>query len=229
MTLIPITITNQLDWLSNSYPTGIMPGLARGHEAYLRILPPLGIDPAIPTASFSFAQRTPADLNARAAFWDKYGIIQGQPTPSRLIPITYRKVAATLGIPYDSTFTAASIVKAYGGWPPHLGTSPTLCKAFAQQLVQVLGSDQEAYFYGCVDEGTYRFDSDGLPADWLEQGQVADLTLYYHEGPLPTYFFAVDHSWCFYQGEWSDELIVGCSNKLANALLAHPSLEVLHL
>jgi hypothetical protein len=57
----------------------------------------------VPIAAYSFAKRTLADLNARAAFWDTYHIQQGQPEPARLRPITYREVSARLGLAYEAT------------------------------------------------------------------------------------------------------------------------------
>jgi hypothetical protein len=156
MSLSRVTITSQLAWLPEnaSGATAALLGLPAGYEAYLKLLLPLGIDRSVPIGDYSFACSTVAALNARTAFWDKYGIVISQPTASRLQPITHREVAATLGLPYDTDFGRAAISQAYGGhWPPHLGSSSLLIEAFAQQLAQLLGPATEAYFYGSLEEG----------------------------------------------------------------------------
>ena len=74
-----VTITDQLTWLpdhaGSAAPT--VPGLPAGYEAYLKLLPPLGIDRSVPIAEYSFARGSVAELNARVAFWNKHGIVQG--------------------------------------------------------------------------------------------------------------------------------------------------------
>ena len=227
----PVALTDQLTWLPVAAGTSAdaAPGLPIGYAAYLKVLPPLGIDHSIPIAEYSFAQKTVSELNARVAFWDKYGISQGQPAASKLVGITYREVATSLGLVYDAQFGSAAIVRAYGGWPPHLGSSPALQAAFLQQLTRALGATTPAYFYGSAAEGNGDWDKDGFPIDWLQQGQLADLPGVVGEGGLlPTYCFAADHSWCCYQGELAD-LVVGCAAPLARVLLAQPGLEVLPL
>ncbi|WP_460585743.1 hypothetical protein [Hymenobacter arcticus] len=231
MSLQTVPITDQLAWLPQTPATAApaAPGLPPGYAAYLKLLPPLGIDLSVPIAEYSFAQRTVAELNARAAFWKKYGIVQGQPSANRLETITYREVAAALDLVFDAQFSGADIARAYGGWPPHLGSSPALEAAFVQQLIQALGSATAVYFYGSAEEGNGYRSSDGFPADWLTYGLLADLPEVREEsGGLPTYFFAADHSWCFYQGESAD-LVVGCAAPLAQALLAQAGLEALPL
>ncbi|NVO86398.1 hypothetical protein [Hymenobacter terrestris] len=168
-------------------------------------------------------------LNARAAFWNTHGIQLGQPAPERLTPITYREVADELGLAYTPDFDNAAIHRAYGGWPPHLGTSCALELARLPQLVSVLGAQTATYFFGSVDEGNYRWDADGMPVDWLEQGAAVDLLDLVAEGiGWPTYLFAANHDWCFYQGE-DQWLAIGCSAVLAQALQAQPALEILPL
>lgn len=189
------------------------------------LLPPLGIDRSIPVVGYSFAVRTVEQLNARAAFWNQHGIVGGQPAPNRLTPITYRQVAAELGVAYTPEFGNEAIHRAYGGWPPHLGSSLALEVAFAQQLVAVLGPQTDTYFFGSVDEGNYRWDALGLPTDWLEQGQTGDLVdVYQQERRWPTYTFAVDRAWCLYLGE-DQELALGCSLAMAQQLQTQPTLE----
>ncbi|UOG73456.1 hypothetical protein MTX78_15125 [Hymenobacter tibetensis] len=232
MSLVSVPITNQLEWLSlalvaaapNSF------GLPTGYEGYVKLLPPLGIDRRIPIASYSFAQRTVADLNARAAFWDAHGIRQGQPPVDQLERITYRQAATLAGMPDHEPISSEAMRQFYGGWPPHLGSSPALEEAFVQQLVQVLGPIMTTLFYGSVEEGTYHWDEDGLPIDWLEQGVSADLlTVYRRDKGLPAYSFAADHTWCLYKVENAEWLAVGCSAAMAQALREHPYLEAFPL
>ncbi|GAA4038760.1 hypothetical protein GCM10022409_25510 [Hymenobacter glaciei] len=228
----PGPITNQLEWLPVKRE-GIafdLLGLPAGFDAYLKILHPIGVDRSIPITAYSFAKRTIADLNTRAAFWDKYGIANGKPEPSKLENVSYREIAASLGIAYNSEFNSETIQQFYGEWPPHLGSSIALEEAFVQQIIQILGPETETYFYGSVEEGTYHLDNDGLPVEWLQQGVASDLLeVYRRDSQLPTYLFAVDHSWCLYQGEWIDWVAVGCSAHVTHALMAHPSLEVFRL
>jgi len=232
MSLASVPITDQLEWLPLG-PLDAAPGslgVPKGYAAYVKLLPPLGIDQSIPIASYSFAQRTIADLNARAAFWDTYGIRQGQPPADRLARITYRQAAALAGMPAHEPLGNAAIRQFYGGWPPHLGSSPALEEAFVQHLVQVLDPTITTFFYGTIEEGTYQWDEDGLPSDWLQQGVSADLlTVYRRDQGLPTYSFAADHTWCLYQGEQVDWLAIGCSIALAQVLREHPYLEALPL
>lgn len=231
MSLQSITITDQLDWLPTipSAAAPVAPGLPQGYTAYLRILPPLGIDRSIPIAEYSLAKKTVAELNARVAFWNKYWIVQGQPSPSRLTPISYREVATSMGLAYDALFSSADIARAYGAWPPNLGSSPALEKAFVQQLLQVLGPATETYFYGSAEDGNGRWGDDGFREDWLQFGLTADLpSIYESNNQSPTYIFAADRAWCFYQSELAD-LVVGCNISLAQALLAQPGLEALPL
>ena len=232
MNLCPIPITKQLDWLIISHENAAHNLFKLPHifEAYLKILPPLGIDPIIPISDYPFAKRTVADLNIRAAFWNQYGIINGQPNPERLKSITYREVANALGLEYNAEFDSNSISRFYGEWPPHLGSNAVLNEAFAQQLAQVLGPESDAYFYGSVDEGNYDWDKDGFPTDWLESGIAADLLeVYRRDGQLPTYTFAANHTWCLSQSESSDSVLIGCNTRMAQALLTNPELEVLPL
>ncbi|HEX8330368.1 MAG TPA: hypothetical protein VF629_22750 [Hymenobacter sp.] len=232
MSLRPIPITEQLDWLvvNRENAASNLLGLPQIFEAYLRILPPLGIDPSISLTDYPFAKRTVADLNIRAAFWNQHGIINGQPNPERLESITYREVADVLGLKYNAEFDSDSIRSFYGEWPPHLGSSATLNEAFVQQLAQTIGPESDAYFYGSVDEGNYDWDKDGFPIDWLESGTAADLLeVYRRDGQLPTYTFATNHAWCLYQSEPIDSLVIGCAAHMAQALLTNPKLEVLPL
>lgn len=231
MRLQSVAITDQLTWLPQTPVAAApsAPGLPPGYAVYLKLLPPLGIDRNVPIAEYSFAQRTVNDLNARAAFWNKYGIVQGQPSANRLETITYREVAASLGLVFDAQFSSADIARAYGGWPPHLGSSPALEATFIQRIIQVLGPATTTYFYGSEEEGNVYWGDDGFPTDWLMCGLLADLPeVHEQSGRIPTYFFAADHSWCFYQGE-STDLIVGCTAPLAQALLARAELEALRL
>ena len=230
MPLSSIPIVAQLNWLPINLQEApsALPGLPLGYDAYIKVLPPLGIDPDIPIASYSFAKRTIAELNARAAFWDKYGIQQGQPDATRLKRTSYGEVGATIGLAYTAALDSSAIQRFYGEWPPHLGSSSAFEKVFIQQLVQLLGPESPAYFYGSIEEGTYHWDEHGFPQDWLEQGSVADLLLVYQrDNKLPTYLFPADHSWCFYQGETMDWVAIGCSASLAQALLNHPDLEAI--
>jgi hypothetical protein len=233
MPLRPVTITTQLTWLPGNAGVAAagLPELPDRYEAHLKLLPPLGIDRSVPIADYSFARHTVAALNARAAFWNTYGIVQGQPTASRLQRISYQEVAGTLGLPYNVDFDAAAISRAYGGqWPPHLGSSPLLIEAFAQRLAQIVGSTSVVYFYGSQEEGRARWDSDGFPADWLEMGTLADLPeIYRRNDAFPTYVFAADHSWCLYQTELTEWLALGCTADLANVLLAQAELEAFRL
>lgn len=233
MPLHRVTITDQLDWLpcKAGQPALAAPELPAGYGAYLKLLPPLGIDRSVPIADYSFAQRTVAELNARAAFWQKYGIVQGQPSASHLQPITYREVAASLGLAYDSHIDNAAIMQAYGGhWPPHLGTSELFTQHFIQQLVSLLGPATEVFFYGLQAEGSYVWDANGLPTDWLEQGALADLPVVYaRDGAWPIYLAAADRSWCFYQPEWVEWLTLSCHLGLAQKLLVQSNLEVFEL
>lgn len=232
MSLQRVAITNQLAWLpGNAGVAAVLPGLPVGYEAYLKLLLPLGIDRDVPIADYSFARSTVAELSARAAFWNKHGIVVGQPMASRLQPITHREVAATLGLPYDVGFSRAAISQAYGGhWPPHLGSSSLLTEAFACQLTQLLGAAAEVYFYGSHKEGNYAWDDSGLPNNWLELGTLADLlAVYQRDGVFPTYVFAADHSWCLYQAEDEDWLAFGGTTSLAHMLLVYQELEAFRL
>jgi hypothetical protein len=198
--------------------------LPAGFAAYLKLWPPLGIDRSVPVADYSFAARTVDQRNARATFWTAHGIQQGQPAPDRLVPTTYRQVAADLGAAFTAGFGPGAISRAYGGWPPHLGSSRALEVAFALQLVAVLGPRTDTYFFGSVAEGNYRWDAQGLPTNWLEQGPAGDVVdVYQQEGRWPTYTFAADRAWCLYQAE-DQELALGCSLALAQQLQAHPTL-----
>jgi hypothetical protein len=232
MGLTAVPLADQLHWLPLT-PEAAFPGslgLPVGYEAYLKLLPPLGIDRSIPIAAYSFAQRTVADLNARAAFWNAHGIRQGQPSADRLERITYRQAAGLAGMPDDEPLSGEAIRRFYGDWPPHLGTSAALEEAFVQQLVQVLGPTTHTFFYGSLENGNYHWNEEGLPVDWLEQGMCADLlTVYQRDNALPTYVFAADHAWCLYQGEWVEWSVMGCSAATAQELLQHSCLEALPL
>jgi len=217
--------TSPLDWLPLANDAPALAGLPLGFAAYLKLLPPLGIDRSVPVVEYSFAARTVAQLNARAVFWDRHGIVEGQPVPDRLAPITYRQVATELGVDYAPAFGNEAIHDAYGGWPPHLGSSLALEVAFAQQLVAVLGPQTDTYFFSSVDEGNYRWDAQDLPTDWLEQGLAGDVVgLYQQERRWPTYTFAANRAWCLYQGE-DQELALGCSQAVAQQLQTHPTFE----
>jgi hypothetical protein len=233
MPLRPVTITNQLAWLprNTGAAAAALQELPARYEAYLKLLPPLGIDRDVPIADYSFARRTVAELNARAAFWNTYGIVQGQPMASHLQQISYQQVAATLGLPYNADFDAATIRRAYGGhWPPHLGISPLFMEAFAHRLAQILGPATAVYFFGSQEEGGTRWDSEGFPIDWLEMGTLADLQeVYRRDGAFPTYVFATDRSWCLYQTELTEWLALGCTTELAAALLAQADVETFRL
>ena len=225
MSRCPLSDLSPLDWLPLTGNVPAVSGLPLGFAAYRELLPPLGIDRSIPMATYSLKVSTVAQLNARAAFWDTHGICQGQPAPERLTPIAYRQVATELGVAFTPAFGNEAISRAYGGWPPHLGSSLALEVAFAQQLVAVLGPRTDAYFFGSVDEGNYRWDAQGLPTDWLEQGRAENLVdLYQQERRWPTYAFAADHTWCLYQGE-DQNLALGCSVDMNQALLVHPTVE----
>ncbi len=228
-----VPITDQLAWLPahTGIAAKILPALPAGYEAYLKLLPPLGIDRSIPVTEYSFACRTVAELNARAAFWNEYEIVQGQPTASRLQRISYQEIATSLGLRYDADFGNAAISRAYGGqWPPHLGSSPLLMEAFAQQLALLIGATTAAYFYGSQDEGNSDWGSDGLPADWLAMGPLADLPkVYRRDSTFPTYVFAADHSWCLYQAESVEWLALGCTTSLADGLLRQADVEAFRL
>jgi hypothetical protein len=225
MSRSPVFYTSVLDWLPLDKGVPAVSGLPLGFAAYLQLLPPLGINRSVPVADYSFATRTVAQLNARAAFWTQHGLVGGQPAPERLTPITYRQVAAEIGVPYTPAFGNEAIQRAYGGWPPHLGSSLALEVAFAQQLVAVLGPQTDAYFFGSVDEGYYRWDDQGLPTDWLGKGPAEDaVDLYRQERGWPTYTFATNREWCLYQGE--DQLLaLGCSRAVAQQLQTLPTVE----
>ena len=95
--------------------------------------------------------------------------------------------------------------------------------------MQMLGPDTKTYFYRSAEEGNGYWGSDGFPTDWLKHDSANDLPeVYSWNARLPTYFFAADHSWCFYQDGLTD-LIVGCKASLARALLAQIDLEALAL
>lgn len=231
MMLRTLPITDHLGWLP-TYPQQIAapcPALPSGYDVYLKLLSPLGIDPSVPIAAYSFATRTSADLKARAAFWDTYHIQRGQPDPARLQPITYREVSAQLGLAYEATLDSAAIRRHYGEWPPHLGSSTALEEAFIRQLVHLLGPQQPAYLYGSAEQGNGIGDAEGFRQDWFAQGHVADLvTVYQQQGQFPTYCFALDHSWCLYQGE-VEWLAVGCTSALAHAFLAEATIKAFRL
>jgi hypothetical protein len=230
MTLQAIPITDQLSWLPIHPPqaAAACARLPSGYDAYLKFLLPLGIDPSVPIASYSFAKRTLANLNARAAFWDRYHIQQGQPA-ARLQPITYRELSATLGLAYEATLDSAAIRRHYGEWPPHLGSSTELTEALVWQLVHILGPQQPAYLYGSADEGNGVWDAEGFRSDWFAQGHVADLvTVYQQQGQLPTYCFALDHRWCLYQGE-AEWVALGCGAALAHTFLEEATIEAFRL
>ena|GEM_PF-5955332 len=108
-----VSDTSPLDWLALSERAGLPPGF----EAYLHLLPALGIDRSVPVGEYPFDTRTLEQLNARVAFWNTHGIHLGQPAPARLTPIMYRDVAAELGLAYTPAFGNAAIRRAYGGWP----------------------------------------------------------------------------------------------------------------
>lgn len=225
MSRCTVSDLSPLDWLPLASEVPAVSGLPLGFAAYLKLLPPLGIDRSVPVATYSFKARTVEQLNARAAFWTTYGIVGGQPAPDRLTPITYRQVAAELGVAYTPAFGNEAISRADGGWPPHLGSSLALEVAFAQQLIAVLGPQTDTYFFGSVGEGNYRWDAQDMPTDWLEQGQAGDVVdLYQQERRWPTYTFAADRAWCLYQGE-DQELALDCSLATAQQLQTHPTLE----
>jgi hypothetical protein len=231
MTLRTLPITDQLGWLPthSQQAAAACSALPSGYDVYLKLLSPLGIDSSVPIAAYSFAKRTSADLNARAAFWDTYHIQRGQPDPARLQPITYREVSAQLDLAYAATLDSAAIRRHYGEWPPNLGSSAALEEAFVGQLVQLLGSQQPAYLYGSAEQGNGVWDAEGFRQDWLAQGQVADLvTVYQQQGQLPTYCFALDHSWCLYQGE-EEWVALGCTSPLAHAFLEEATIEAFRL
>jgi hypothetical protein len=229
MSLQRVVITDQLTWLPShaGMAASASAGLSTFYESYLKLLPPLGIDRNVPIADYSFARGSAAELNARAAFWDKYGIVLGQPAASQLQRISYQEVAAMLGLPYNAEFDNVAISRAYGGhWPPHLGSSPLLTEGFAHLIAQLIGPAAAVYFYGSQEEGSYEWDGDGFPTDWLEVGTLADLpAVYQRAGAFPTYVFAADHSWCLYQAEAVEWLALGCTTALATTLLANSSLE----
>ena len=219
-----------LAWLPLSNDTPNVSGLPLGFAAYQRLLPALGIDRSIPLDAYSFAARTVDQLNARATFWTVHGIQHGQPAPGRLTPITYRQVAAELGMPFTPAFGNEAIRRAHGDWPPHLGSSLGLEVALAQHLVDVLGPQLDTYFYGSVAEGAYRWGAEGMPTDWLEQGRAQDVVdLYRQERRWPTYTFAADHTWCLYQGEEPEWLALGCSAEMAQTLRTQTAVESLPL
>jgi hypothetical protein len=231
MTLQALSITDQLSWLPTQpqQAATACPALPSGYDAYLKLLLPLGIDPSVPIASYSFAKRTIVDLTARAAFWDTYHIQRGQPDPTRLRPITYREVSTRLGVVYDAAFDSEAIRRHYGEWPPHLGTCVALEEDFVRQLVHILGPQQPAYLYGSADEGNGVWDAAGFRQDWLGQGHVADLvTVYQQQGQLPTCCFAPDHTWCLYQGE-VEWVALGCAASVAHAFLAEATIEAFRL
>ncbi|WP_426061914.1 hypothetical protein [Hymenobacter sp. B1770] len=225
MSRAPVSDLSPLDWLPLTDDVPAVSGLPPGFAAYRKLLPPLGVDRSIPLTTYPFKAHGVAQLNARVAFWNAHGIVLGQPAPDRLTPITYRQVAAELGVAFTPAFGNEAISRAYGGWPPHLGSSQALEVAFAQQLVDVLGPQGDAYFFGSVAEGAYRWDAQGLPTDWLERGKAEDVVDFYQqERRWPTYTFAVDQTWCLYQGE-DQELALGCSVAMSHTLQAHPTLE----
>jgi hypothetical protein len=225
MSLGPVPDTSPIDWLPLAKDVPAVSGLPLGFAAYRKLLPPLGIDRSVPVGAYSFAVRTVEHLNARAAFWDQHGIVEGRPAPDRLTPTTYRQVAAELGVAYTPAFGDEAIHRAYGGWPAHLGSSLAVEVAFAQQIVAVLGPETETYFFGSVDEGNYRWEAPDQPTDWLEQGPARDVVdLYEQDRQWPTYMFAADRAWCLYQGEDQD-LALGCSLAIAQQLQTHPLLE----
>lgn len=231
MPLRTLSLIDQLGWLPThpQQAAAACSALPRGYDVYLKLLSPLGIDPSVPIASYSFAKHTTVDLNARAAFWDTHHIQRGQPDPARLQPITYREISAQLGLAYEATLDSAAIQRHYGEWPPHLGSSAALAEVFVRQLVSLLGPQEPAYLYGSAEEGNGSWDADGFPQDWLAQGQVADLvTLYQQQGQLPTYCFAPDHTWCLYQGE-VEWVALGCAAPLAQAFLQEGTLEAFRL
>ncbi|TGE21024.1 hypothetical protein [Hymenobacter metallicola] len=230
LTLVPIT--DQLGWLpptvSEAAPGSL--GVPQGYDAYVKLFPVLGIDRSIPLASYSFACTSVADLNARVAFWNTYGIHQGGPPAERVERITYREAAALAGMPAQVPVSWEAICDFHGERPPNLGSSPTLEEAFIEHLVQVLGATTDTFFHGSVEEGNYRWDAEDMPVDWLERGICADLlSVYQRDNALPTYMFAADHAWCLYQAEWVSWSVIGCSAPLALALLQHSYLETLPL
>jgi hypothetical protein len=221
-----VAITNQLDWLATVPGSeGQRHGLPKGFDKYLKVLLPLGIDRAVPIEQYSFRSNSIEAMNARAAFWNQYSIVQGQPLPERLERITYREVAKALDIPYDARFSAASISNAYGGWPPNLGTSDGLNEEFIQTISEVIGPATPTYYCGTVESGSYHW-VDEFPADWLERGVLADLLqVYQRDTQFPEYIFGSRHTWCINHPEDADWVVIGCSSVVAVALVTCAKLE----
>lgn len=234
MSLQSVTITDQVDWLATPAPgpdSPLQDALPSGFAAYLKILTPLGIDRRIPLADYSFSTRSIEALNNRVKFWNTYQIVGGRPMPENLEPISYREVAASLGVTYDAAFDDSTIFRHYNGhWPPNLGSSKSLEMAFIQELLAVLGATTPTYFHGTIDDGNYRFTDDNDVVDWLDLGVAADLSYIMQRDPdYPSYAFAADHSWCLRHPEDAGWLLLGCSEQLRSTLRARPALEFFDL
>ncbi|TDN37768.1 hypothetical protein E4631_02645 [Hymenobacter sp. UV11] len=100
-----VPLTDQLDWVSK---------LPQEFDVYLKILFPIGIDHHIPLEEYSFKRKTIAELNARAAFWRKYGIGSPAANDEGLTPIKYCELAQIWGIPYNDSFTPDHISARFG-------------------------------------------------------------------------------------------------------------------
>ncbi|MCB2377470.1 hypothetical protein LGH70_07750 [Hymenobacter sp. BT635] len=234
MSLQSVTISDQVDWLAIPTPgpdSSLKEYLPRGFAAYLKILTPLGIDRRIPLNNYSFSSRSIDALNNRVNFWNTYRIVGGRPAPENLEPISYRELAASLGVAYDASFDAAAISRQYNGyWPPNLGGSDTLEAAFSQKLVAALGAATPTYFYGSLDDGNYHFTADNDLTDWLELGVAADLgPVFQRDRDYPSYAFAADHSWCLRHPEDAGWLLLGCSTQLRESLHTCAALELFDL
>jgi hypothetical protein len=232
MSLHVVPLAEAPVWLSAPYwlTAPELAGVPAGFAAYVKLLPPLGIDRSIPIEAYPRASRTVEDLQARASFWTAHGIVRGKPPEARVVPTTYRAVAQWLGLPYTPALGADALVAAFGSWPPHLGTTEAMEVAFLERIVALLGPQTATYFHGTVDEGNYRWGPDGFPVDWLERGVAADLlTVCRRDGAFPSYVFAADHRWCIYEGEWTDWKIIAGSQALAQAFLDAPDLETFRI
>ncbi len=133
------------------------------------------------------------------------------------------------GIPYTSSFTPENINQHFGEWPPNLRESKQLNEAFVQLLAQVLGPSSSVYFSGSIENGDYHW-VDDFPANWLEEGIVADLIHIYHrEGQFPGYTFNLEHTWCLLHMEFANYVVLGCPVSIAEKVGAISAMEVLYL
>ena len=191
-----IATLEQLDWvLKGARSNSEVHQLPRGFYAYIKILLPIGIDRSMPLQEYPAKGNSIATLNARADFWNRYGICLGHPSPEKLEATTNKEIAKLFGVEYNADFSSSLIAQTFGEWPPNLGINCVLSSQFIQILIQLLGQHQQVYFAGTIDNGDYQWDNE-MPVDWLEEGVVADLlSIYKRHEIYAQCMFPANHAW----------------------------------